>query len=242
MRGSAREYDDVPECLVRKRVLPPASALPSGATRSHRDASLVHARHKGSAPVSTRRGVGLSAAIALLLAAASVGTSLGAIQVIELSAERVLPGTTVTLRVGMTARAAGTAAGTLFMIPSGTFGDSPESLRCEQVGGAVEVGQIRWTAGTVEYDGTSHTGVTGEVTFTVPELAADTYRLAESITSRGTGCHIFTSIDVVAELPDTALPLRGPDPGVGEALPAGAGLLAIAIVIARLRVRPLGQT
>jgi hypothetical protein len=64
------------------------------------------------------------------------------------------------------------------------FGDSPESLRCEQVGRAVEVGQIQGTAGTVEYEGESYAGVTGEGTFAVPQLAVDTYRLAESIESR----------------------------------------------------------
>lgn len=86
-----------------------------------------------------------------MLAAAVVGTSLGAVDVIELSAQQVVPGNVVTLRVATTATGVRGDSGALFMIPSGTFGDSPESLPCEQVGGAVEVGQIQWTAGAVEY-------------------------------------------------------------------------------------------
>ena len=189
-----------------------------------------------------RSSIRTSGTAALVLAAAAVGTSLGAVDVVELSAHQVVPGSTVTLRVATTASEVRGETGALFMIPSGTFGDSPESLRCEQVGGAVEVGQIRWTAGTVEYDGTSYAGVTGDITFVVPPLAAGTYRLAESVTSRGTGCHIFASIDVGVELPDTALPSMGPVSVVGEALPAGAGLLVMATAFARSRVRPLGQT
>lgn len=185
--------------------------------------------------------VGTSGAAGLVLAAAAVGTSLGAVDVVELSAQQVVPGSVVTLRVATTATEVRGESGALFMIPSGTFGDSPESLRCEQVGRAVEVGQIHWTAGTVEYEGASYLGVIGEVTFTVPQLAVDTYRLAESITSRGTGCHIFASIEVVAELPDTALPPITQLSGVGQALPAGAGLLAIALVLARLRDHPRSQ-
>jgi hypothetical protein len=141
-----------------------------------------------------------------LALAAAAGTSIAAVQVVELSAQRVLPGTVVSLHVAITAREAGTESGALFMIPSGTFGDSPESLHCDEVPRAVEVGQIRWQPGTVEYEHASYTGVIGEATFTVPQVPVDTYRLAESIESRGTGCHVFTSIDVVAELPNTALP------------------------------------
>jgi len=75
------------------------------------------------------------------------------------------------------------------------------------------------------------------ITFTVPQLAVDTYRLAESIDAEGPGCHIFAWIHVVAELPDTAQPPIGPAPQVGPALAAGASLLAIAVVLARLRAR-----
>ena len=80
-------------------------------------------------------------------------------------------------------------------------------LRCEQIGRAVEVGQTHWQVGTVEFEGRSYEGVTGEATFTVPDLPADTYRIAESIDAEGTGCHIFALIeDRSNELPNTAVP------------------------------------
>jgi len=192
--------------------------------------------------VSFRWRAGTSVAAALLLAAAAVGTSLGAVDVVELSAQQVMPGSAVTMRVATTATEVRGESGALFMIPSGTFGDSPESLSCDQVGRAVEVAQIHWTPGTVVYDGESYAGVTGEVTFTVPQIAADTYRLAESIDNEFTGCHVFASIEVVAELPDTALSFIGTGAGVGRASAIGAGLLALALFLACLRRRPLGQT
>jgi hypothetical protein len=136
----------------------------------------------------------------------------------------------------MTARTAGTEPGALFMIPSGTWGDSPDSLRCDQVGRAIEVGQVHWQAGTVEYEGATYDGVTGESTFTVPPVTADTYRLAETIDARGTGCHIFTSIEVVAGLPDTALPLVDATSLAGHAAAVLAGALAVALFLrGRLR-------
>jgi hypothetical protein len=193
--------------------------------------------------VSLRWRVGTSGAAGLVLAVAAVGTSLGAVDVVELSAQQVVPGSVVTLRVATTASEVRGESGALFMIPSGTFGDSPESLRCEQVGRAVEVGQIQWTAGTVEYEGESDAGVTGEVTFTVPQLAVDTYRLAETIEARGTGCHIFALIEVVAELPDTSLTPIGPVSGGHHALGAGAGLLAVALLLGCFRARrTMGRT
>ncbi len=45
--------------------------------------------------------------VALVLAVVAVGTTVAAVQVVDLSAERVLPGSVVTLRVAMTARLAG---------------------------------------------------------------------------------------------------------------------------------------
>ena len=123
----------------------------------------------------------------------------------------------------------GSATRALFMIPSGTFGDSPESLPCEVIGGAVEVGQTRWQDGTVEYEGASYAGVIGEATFSIPQLAVDTYWLAESIAARGTGCHIFMLIEVVAGLPDMAIPQA--DTTSGQAVPLGATVLAVSLLL-----------
>lgn len=183
-----------------------------------------------------------SGAAGWVLAAATVGTSLGAVDVVELSAQQVVPGSVVSLRVATTAAEVLGPSGALFMIPSGTFGDSPESLRCEQVPRAVEVGQIDWTPGTVEYEGESYAGVTGESTFTVPQLSVDSYRIAASIDATGTGCYVFALIHVVAELPDTALSPTGSPSGIGGALLAGAWLGAIALVLAALRTRVAGRT
>jgi hypothetical protein len=223
-------------CQSGRQFGPEIGCVRSRATRIVGEASF-RLHNWEDAHVSFRSRVGTSAAVGLVLAAAA-GTALGAVQVVELSAQRVLPSTVVTMHVAMTAREAGTESGALFMIPSGTFGDSPESLPCEKVGGAVEVGrQIKWTVGTVEYEGMSYAGVTGEATFTVPHVAVGTYWLAESIEARGTGCHIFASIDVVAELPDTALPLVEAATRSGQAVPLGVGLLAVSLLVGRRRTR-----
>lgn len=144
---------------------------------------------------------------ALALAGTTPGPSLAAVQIVELSAETVVPGTVVTMRVEMT-RVAGTEPSPLFLIPSGTFGDSPSHESCEDVGRAVEVGETHWQAGMVEFQGAWYEGVIGGASFTVPDLPADTYRIAETIDAQGTLlCHIFAVIQVVASLPDTALPV-----------------------------------
>jgi hypothetical protein len=59
----------------------------------------------------------------------------------------------------------------------------------------------------VEFEGALYEGVVGGATFTVPDLPIDTYRIAEAIDVVGTGCHVFALIEVVASLPDTALPI-----------------------------------
>jgi len=222
--------------------VPVGEGVASGACNAYSRGGVIGYTLGGMQPVNFRWRVGTSGAAGLVLAVAVAGTSLGAVDVVELSAQQVVPGSMVTLRVATTATEVRGESGSLFMIPSGTFGDSPESLRCEQVGRAVEVAQIHWTAGPVEYEGESYAGVTGEVTFTVPQLAVDTYRLAESLDNDFTGCHVFALIHVVSDLPDTALPSIGPVSVAGQGLPAGVGLLVIAFVLAHLRVRALGQT
>jgi hypothetical protein len=155
--------------------------------------------------VSKHRGLVVRGAVGMLLAIAAVSPALAAVQIATLSAQVVVPGTVVTMQVAMTGRTAGTGPAPLFMIPSGTWGDSPDSLPCDQVGRAIEVGQTHWQAGAVEFEGATYEGVIGASTFTVPAVPPDTYRLAETIDARGTGCHVFTTLQVVAELPDTAL-------------------------------------
>jgi hypothetical protein len=179
--------------------------------------------------------LGVGGALGLILAAVAAGTAIGAVQVVDLSAQRVVPGTVVTLRVATTASALFQGTGAVFMIPTGTFGDSRESLRCEQVGRAIQVGQIQWLPGTVEYEGVTYDGVTGEATFTVPQVAVDRYSLTTSIDTRGTGCHIFTSIEVVASLPDTAQPIVGAATGLPHAYALGIGLLGLSLILARRR-------
>jgi hypothetical protein len=150
--------------------------------------------------------VARSLVIALTITGFSTGWSLAAFQVVELSVSQASPGTAVTIRVGMSGRIAGTEPGSLFLIAGGTFGDAgPETVPCDTVPGAVEVGQMHWQAGTVEFEGESYSGVVGEGTFTVPQVKADVYRLAESTDAGGSLCHIFTLFDVVSGLPDTAM-------------------------------------
>ena len=144
--------------------------------------------------------------VAMTLAVMTTGLSLAAFQVVELSVEQASPGTHVTLRVGMSGRIAGTEPGSLFLIAAGTFGDAgPEMMPCETIPGAVEVGEVHWQPGTVEFEGDSYSGVVGQGTFTVPQLTADVYRLAESTDAGGSLCHIFTLFEVVSSLPDTAM-------------------------------------
>lgn len=106
----------------------------------------------------------------------------------------------------MSGRIAGTEPGSLFLIAPGTFGDAgPETMPCDTVAGAVEVGEMHWQAGTVEFEGKSYSGVVGDGTFIVPQLTPDVYRLAESTDAGGSLCHIFTLFEVVSALPDTAM-------------------------------------
>lgn len=150
--------------------------------------------------------VARSIVIAVSLAALTTGVSLAAFQVVELGVEEAPPGTTVSLRVGMSGRPAGTEPGSLFLIAAGTFGDAgPETVTCDSVPSAVEVGEIQWQSGMVEFEGESYSGVVGQGTFTVPQLTADVYRLAESTEVGGALCHIFTLFEVLPSLPDTAL-------------------------------------
>jgi hypothetical protein len=150
-----------------------------------------------------------SAVTAAVLMTTSPGTSSAAFQIVELSAEIVVPGAVLTMRVAMSGRTAGTEPAGLFLIPSGTFGDAgPESLPCEQFARSVEVGETHWEAGTVEFEGRSYDGLIGGATFTVPDLPADTYHIvAESPGPEGAGCHMFALIQVVDRLPNTALPV-----------------------------------
>lgn len=144
---------------------------------------------------------------ALVLVAATPTASLAAFQIVELSAETVAPGTVVTMQVEMT-RVAGTKPAPLFLIPSGTWGDSPSHEPCDDVGRSIEVGETHWQAGMVEFEGALYEGVIGGATFTMPDVPADTYSIAETIDTGGsTSCHSFAVIQVVASMPDTALPI-----------------------------------
>ena len=167
------------------------------------------------------RGRLVAGLAALVLAATTPGASLAAFQVVGLSAETVVPGTVVSMRVEMT-RIAGTEPGSLFLIPSGTFGDSPSNEVCEDVARVIPVGETHWRAGMVEFEGALYEGVIGGATFTMPDLPADTYFIAETIDAQGTlACHVFAVIQVVDSLPDTALPVGDPGPAgdLGDSSP-----------------------
>jgi hypothetical protein len=155
--------------------------------------------------VSYRRRLIVPESIALLLAISISGTARGAFQVVEVSPDPAAPGTIVSFHAAMSGRIAGTEPAPLLMIPEGTWGDSPDDLRCEEVGGAVEVGETTWRPGTVEWQGVAYDGVLGQSVFVLPALTPGNYRLAETIETRGTRCHVFTTLQVVAELPDTAV-------------------------------------
>jgi hypothetical protein len=138
---------------------------------------------------------------AVLLLAASVGSALAAILIATLSAEAATPGAKVTLRIDMTGRAAGTEQGVLLLVPVASF---REPTRCEQIEGAVALGDMTWRDAQVEFEGSAYPGMASETSFTVPQVSDGRYYLAESWPNQYTRCFTYASFSVNSALPDTA--------------------------------------
>jgi len=147
-------------------------------------------------------GVGAAIGVATI----SAGIALGAVQRAILSVEEAPGGAEVTIQVATTARGAQTRPGTLIIVPTAAFDASPSALQCEEIAGSAVVGEMTWQAGPVAFGDGVYDGFIGDAVFTVPDVPAGSYYLAESIAARGTGCHVFAAFDVTpGQLPDTAM-------------------------------------
>ena len=171
----------------------------------------------------------IAASIAtVVLLAASVGASLAAFQTAQLNPDAGPIGTPVSIHIEMSARIAGTAPGPLVLVGKQALYDNPSAARCEEIPGALVVGETAWQSATIEYAGQEYSGFVGEAEFTVPDVPAGIYHLAESIDARGTGCFTFASFTVT----DTALP----DTAMSKPTPAPAGCAWNARVDAKSQV------
>ena len=161
---------------------------------------------------------------------ASAGTTMAAFQVVHMSVTSGEPGAGVTIRVDASHLIGGSEQSQLFLIPRDAYEASPEPDRCDEVGGATVVGDLRWHAATVEFQSSRYEGFVGTGSFTVPDVETGIYVISGTLDDPFTGCHVFAMFGVGMALPNTATGTPGP-PGslasfVGVALLVGSVLLA----------------
>lgn len=210
-----------------------------------------------------RRTVKRSALAALVLAMggilATAGTAMAAFQIIEMSATSGEPGADVVMRVDASHLIGGSEQSQLFLIPrnaitvnrgvattrlpSGAIGSrrgisadeaSPESARCDEIPGATVVGELRWHAASVEFQGNTYPGFVGTGSFTVPDVETGIYVVAGILDDPYTGCHVFALFGVGMDLPDSATATPGPSRSILSLV--GLALLVASILRARARV------
>ena len=160
---------------------------------------------------------------------ATAGTTVAAFQIVDMSATSGEPGDDVAIRVDASHLIGGSEQSQLFLIPrnaitinrgvtttrlpSGAIGSrggisaneaSPESARCDEIPGATVVGELRWHAAPVEFQGNTYPGFVGTGSFTVPDVETGIYVVAGILDNQYTGCHVFALFGVGMELPDSA--------------------------------------
>lgn len=173
-----------------------------------------------------RRPLVLALGMGALLLGASVGPAFAAILLQTLSADAGPPGLEVTLQVEITGREAGTGA--LHLVPGETY---TQPTPCEQLEGATVLGVMTWQQGAIEYEGRSYPGAIAEMTFTVPDVAAGAYYLAESRPDPYTACFVFAPFTVTSDpMPDTAM--RTPQ---NELFGVGAVAVLVSVTLAAWR-------
>jgi hypothetical protein len=180
-----------------------------------------------------RRTVNRCALAALVLAVggtlATAGTTMAAFQVVHMSATSGEPGAEVALRVDASVLIGGSEQSQLFLIPKNAHEASPEPARCDEIPGATVVGDLRWHAASVDFQGNTYPGFVGTGSFTVPDVETGVYVVSGILDDPYTGCHVFALFGVGMDLPDTATTIPGPSGSilsfVGFALLVASGLL-----------------
>lgn len=169
-----------------------------------------------------RRGA-LALVAAGLLTAMKVARASAAVVIPTLSTKAAPPGAKVTLDVRMTGRQAGTETGVLFLVPVNTYS---ERTPCDQIAGAVALGDMTWHAVELTFEGGTVSGMASQTRFTVPHVPDGAYYLAEGWPS---ACFSYTPFTVDSTLPNTAtMPPRLPLlPLLGGALVCAALVLAL---------------
>jgi hypothetical protein len=149
----------------------------------------------------------VAAIIAIASLAFGSGTARAAVQRADLSPAVGPTGTTVTMHVETTARWHGTETETVYLFLADVLRSSPSELHCDELAGALPVGDMTWHVGPVTFGAYSGEGFIGDMTFVVPDVVHGSYYLGENIQAVGTGCHPFGEFTVAsASLPNTALP------------------------------------
>ena len=173
--------------------------------------------------------------IALVAAAGSLvagaGTAFAAFYFVTLSTSSGPVGTEVAIRIDASHNVGGSNRSQLFLIRRNAF---DESQPCNDLPGAVVVGEVTWTEATVKFEDQSYPGFVGEGFFTVPEVPLATYFIAENVSFVGTSCFRYDSFEVSTSLPDSATATPR-SPVIDRLTLAVVTLGLLALLVARAR-------
>ena len=165
---------------------------------------------------------------------ATAGTTMAAFQLVHLSATSGERGAIVTMRVDASHLIGGSQQSQVFLIPQNAHEASPEPDRCDEIPGATVVGDLRWHAASVEFQGNTYPGFVGTGSFTVPDVETGIYVVSGILDDPFTGCHVFALFGVGMDLPDAAMAARGPFSILSF---VGLALLGASVLLARDRRR-----
>lgn len=166
---------------------------------------------------------------------ATAGTTMAAFQVVHMSATSGEPGAEVAIRVHASGLIGGSEQSQLFLIPKNAYEASPEPARCDEIPGATVVGDLRWHAASVEFQGNTYPGFVGTGSFTVPDVETGIYVVSGIFDNPYTGCHVFAHFGVGMDLPDTATTAPGPSGSILRFV--GFALLVASILVVRYMKR-----
>jgi len=163
--------------------------------------------------VEGRRTVKRGTLAALVLAMGwilgTAGTTMAAFQIVNMSATSGEPGADIAIRVDASQLIGGSEQSQLFLIRKNAHEASPEPARCDEIPGASVVGDLRWRAASVEFQGNTYPGFVATGSFTVPDIETGIYVVAGILDDPYTGCHVFALFGVGMDLPDSAAPGPG---------------------------------
>jgi hypothetical protein len=162
---------------------------------------------------------------------ATAGTTMAAFQIVDMSATSGQPGAVVTMRVDASHVIGGSQDSQVFLIPQNAYEASPEPDRCDEIPGATLVGDLRWQAASVEFQGNTYPGFVGTGSFMVPDVETGIYVVSGILDDPYTGCHLYALFGVGMDLPDTATAIPGPSGSILTFV--GFALLGSSVLLAR---------